>query len=61
MIAEIKEAILIGDLKNIKNILNEALEKNNSVDEIFKGMTQSIKIVGDKFGNGELFFTGTYG
>lgn len=55
MLLKIKEAILKGDFKNIKNLVNESLEKKHSVNEIFKLMTNSINEVGDLFGRGDLF------
>lgn len=55
MLKRIKENILKGDFKNIKDLVNEALKNNICANEIFKVMTSSIDNVGDKFGKGDLF------
>ena len=55
MIDRIKENILTGDYKNIKNLIIKSLEENIPAKDIFEIMNSAINIVGEKYGSGELF------
>jgi len=56
MLKEVEECILNGQIKDVKDIINKTLiEENIAANKIFEVMNNSIKLVGNKFGKGEMF------
>lgn len=54
-IAEIKENIQAGKMKIIQTLVQEALDKGASAQEILAAMIEGMGVVGEKFSSGEIF------
>jgi len=57
ILAELEKAVIDGDVEAARTAANDAAAGLDSLEAIEKGLAKGVKVVGERFGKGELFLT----